>query len=136
MNSPSEDITDILLESDAGLDLVFGKSLFFSKEPDDKNTQDKVVTVYDTGGDEPVAQYFYEYPNVQIRIRGDKFKYKEAYSLLNSIKNELHGTNNKTINGARYVGIWASSDIISLGYDEENRPILTVNFRLQRTIAA
>ena len=134
MNSPSEDIKDILLESDAGLDLVFGTSLFYSKEPD-SGVVDKIVTIYDTGGDEPAANYTYEFPNIQVKIRGDVLKYKEAYSLLNDIKNELHGTHNKTINGARYVGIWASSDIISLGYDEENRPELTINFRMQRTTA-
>ena len=133
MNPPSEDIKDILLESDAGLDLVYGTSLFYSKEPDGTDIADKIVTVLDSGGDEPAVQYSYEYPSVQVRVRGDKFKYGDAYALINSIKNELHGTYNKTINGARYIGIWASSDILPLGYDEENRPIFTVNFRLHRT---
>lgn len=133
MNPPSEDIKDILLESDAGLDLTYGTNLFVNHEPDRVGIQNEVITIYDTGGAEPDTQHVYEYPTIMIRGRGDIRNYSSIYTLLESIKNELHGTANKTINSARYIGIWLSSDIFFVGYDERSRPILTINFRIQRT---
>jgi hypothetical protein len=59
--------------------------------------------------------------------------YATAYSTMNTIKGVLHKFNNQTINSTLYQGIWASSDIISLGYDENDRPTLTLNFRIHRT---
>lgn len=135
MNPPSEDMRDILLESDAGLDLVYATNLFVNLEPDRGGVLDKVVTIYDTGGAEPDTERTLEYPTVMIRGRGDIGNYGGIYTLLESIKNELHGTANKTINGARYIGIWLTSDIFFIGYDEKKRPIVTINLRIQRTTA-
>ena len=97
------------------------------------------VCIYDTGGLRPLicigGNEKYEEPTIQVRIRGDKGKYKQAYTLIQGIRDTLHGTYEYTINGARYILIWCTSDILFLNYDENRRPLLSVNFRTIRAQA-
>ena len=131
MNAPSEDIKD-LLEEPSSLGLAFKENLFVSEMP---GSPDGCVVVYDTGGDDADAGYLYDRPSVQIRVRGAKGGYKDAYALALAIKGELHGATDHEINSTRYVGMWATGDILSLGYDDNHRPLFSVNFRLHRTDA-
>jgi hypothetical protein len=127
MNAPSVDIKDFLVNAGIG---TFGTDLFVSKEPESPNA---CVTVYDTGGFDAEAAYTYDRPTVQVRVRGDKQDYSDAFTKAQSVRDELHGKYNETINGTRYVGIWIQGDIFTLGYDANDRPILAVNFRMHRT---
>ena len=130
MNSPSEDIKDILESSAVGLGLVFGTDLFVSRMPE---TPDQCVAVFDTGGEPPQPSFVYLKPTIQVRIRGAKTGYQTAYTLAESIRDALHDLTNETWNSTRYVGIWATSDIFFIGYDENDRPLFSVNFRIHRT---
>ena len=128
MNSSAEDMSSILASA---LSLVEGSVLFISREPD---SPDAVVTVFDTGGGEPSSgTENNEFPTIQVRVRGTVMDYETAYALIDSIKNVLHNLASQTINSTKYIGVWASSDIIPLGYDASDRPILTLNFRIHRT---
>lgn len=136
MNSPARDIKDILILSTSGLNLVFGTTLHVSREP---SSPDQVVTVFDTGGFPPEVligtdSRGMEKPTIQIRVRGNKKAYNLTYDLAEDIKDALHTLTNTTINGTKYVAIWLESDILFLGYDENDRPIFTLNFLLYRTI--
>jgi len=131
MQAPSVDIKDILVAT-SSLALTFGADLFVSEMPE---IPDECVCVYDTGGFEPEANFVYERPTVQVVVRGTKGDYVAAYNLIQSIRNTLHALANHTTNGARYIGIWCQSDIMSLGYDKNHRPMLSVNFRIHRTEA-
>ena len=131
MNAPSEDVKDIL-EGITSLALTFATDLFVSEMPAEP---DGCVCVYDTGGDDTEANYVYEKPTVQVRVRGAKGGYLTAHALAQSIRDTLNGEHDYTINGARYIGIWAVGDVLSVGYDDNHRPLLTVNFRLHRTNA-
>ena len=131
MNSPAFDIKDILAAT-SSLALTFATDLFISEMPD---IPDECVCVYDTGGYEPEANFVYERPTVQVLVRGSKGDYVTAHNLTQSIRDVLHGLANHTINAARYIGIWCESDIMSLGYDKNHRPMLSVNFRIHRTEA-
>lgn len=131
MNAPSEDVKDIL-EGITSLALTFTTDLFVSEMPAEP---DGCVCVYDTGGDPPQPDNVYKKPSVQVRVRGAKGGYLIAHALAQSIQDVLHGTANYTINGARYIGIWAVGDVLFVGYDDNHRPLLTANFRLHRTNA-
>jgi len=131
MNAPSMDIKD-LLDGESSLGLTFGTDLFVSEMPP---IPDLCVCVYDTGGEPPNPDYDYMKPTIQVRIRGDKGEYRAAYDLALSIQNFLNGMHNEEVNGTRYIGIWAEGDVFFIGYDENHRPELTVNFRLHRTTA-
>ncbi|MBW2030730.1 MAG: hypothetical protein JRJ31_16830 [Deltaproteobacteria bacterium] len=129
MNPPSEDIKDILEQSSVGVG-TFGTDLFIGREPDSPND---CVTIYDTGGQEPVMNYTYDYPTVQIRVRGSRMGYKAAWTKANSIKEALNGLTNETWNSTRYIQIEAMGDPLFLGYDKEQRPVFVINFSIQRT---
>lgn len=131
MNAPSEDVKDIL-EGTTSLALTFATDLFISEMPVEP---DECVCVYDTGGDDPEADYVYKRPTVQIRVRGAKGSYLIAHTLAQSIQDTLNGDSNHTIDGTRYIAIWAVGDILFVGYDDNHRPLLTANFRLHRTNA-
>ena len=128
MNAPSDDIKDIL-EGLSSLALTFATDLFVAKRPP---LPDQCVTVYDSGGYDPQAND-YERPTVQVIVRGLKGGYRTAYALAKSIKDELHEYANQTVNSTRYIAIYTQGDILSLGEDENGRPLLSVNFRIHRT---
>lgn len=129
MNSSAEDMSSILASAIASL--TENTNLFISREPSEP---DAVVSVFDTGGGEPSSgTENNEFPTIQVRVRGAKMDYETAYALIDSIKTVLHNLASQTINSTKYIGVWASSDIIPLGYDASDRPILTINFRIHRT---
>lgn len=133
MNSPSEDLKDILEASSAGTGLIFGTDLFVSHEPDGGGVADKVVTVYDTGGGQPDTKRNIKNPTVQVRVRGDVFGYQAGYSLAETVFDVLHTVLNTTVNSTRYIQIIATSDINFLGFDDNKRPMWTINFSIIRT---
>ena len=130
MKSPSEDIALILVDEGIG---TIGTDIFVSKEHE---TPDECISLFDTGGFPPESGFRYDYPTIQVRVRGKKGKYQATYNKADDIKAILNGKHNVTKNGTRYVGIWAMGDILSLGYDESDRPLLSVNFRIQRCEAS
>ena len=130
MNSPSEDVKDILENAGVG---TLANDLFVGKEPIADQTQDAVVTIYDTGGSAPEVAASIGHPSVMVRIRGAKGGYREAYTKAESVKTALHGLNNESWGSARYIQILAQSDILFNGFDEKDRPIFTINFSIQRT---
>ena len=132
MNPPSEDLKDILESSAAALGLTFGTDLFISKMPDNP---DICYCLYDYPGEPPEVNYEYDMPSVQVRIRGKKGGYRNAWLAAKDIRDVLHGIHNEEWNSARYIGIWCQSDILAVGYDDNNRPLLTVNFRIHRATA-
>lgn len=132
MNSSSVDIKDYLESSASATGLVFNTDLFISREPEEP---DAVVTIYDTTGEDAQANYVYKKPNIQVRIRSPRQDYITGYATAESIFDALHGLANITINSTRYIGIWAIGDINLIMWDENDRAILTVNFRIHRTTA-
>jgi hypothetical protein len=126
MNSPAKDIADKLQALVIG---TFGTNIFVSEEP--KNPND-CVTIYDTGGsgDAAFADIELYQPTIQVRVRNKT--YPLAYAKQEQIRDALIIPITFTINSAVYLGIWLQSDIISLGRDDNNRYILTANYRIER----
>lgn len=131
MNSPAVDISTILA-SVSSLGLTEATNLFINKMP---NKPDICVAVMDSPGDAPLPTIErYERPSVQILVRGKKNTgFANAYSTAENIKLQLHTYSNQTVGGTRYIGIWAETDILPLGNDDNDRPELSMNFRIHRT---
>jgi hypothetical protein len=125
MKAPSQDIAQII--QDASLH-TFGTDLFSNAQPSKPN---ECVSIYDTGGDSPEARYVYDRPTVQIRVRNNG--YAEAYATIAAIRAAVHGKNNLTVNGTRYIQILQQGDIIYVGTDDQERSELTLNFLIHRT---
>ncbi len=133
MNSPARHIATLLEASSVGLGLALGTDLFIAEELD---SPDSIVTVYNTGGFAPQSNYEYLKPTVQVRVRGAKNTSSEtSYTTAENIIDALHGVYEQTVSGTRYVQILALGDIFSLGKDENNRFIYTVNFEIHRVTA-
>jgi len=129
MNPASEDIKD-LLAAESSLALTFATNLFIAKMPIDP---DLCVSVNDTGGYDPEVDYVYDRPTVQIQVRGPKGDYIVGHELAQDIGETIHGVNNQTVNATRYIGIWREGDVIALGFDDNDRPLFSINFRIHRT---
>lgn len=127
MNSPAVDIATILETYSIG---TIGDDIHISALPD---KPDACISVYDTGGFAPQSSYKYDYPTVQVRIRGTIGGYVTGYSKAESIKNLLHDLHGQSWGVSWYIGVWAMSDILFLGHDDKNRPEFSVNFRIHRT---
>lgn len=131
MNSPAQDIKDMIDASDAALGLTFAVNLFVSEMPESPN---ECVCVYDTGGFDPAStDERYEYPTVEIMVRGERMEYTDGWSLAQDIKDVLHKLHNETWDSTRYIGIWCVGDVNHIGYDENQRPKFSINFRIHRT---
>jgi hypothetical protein len=130
MNAPSQDIKDMLESSVSGLNLTFATDLFISRMPE---SPDVCVALFDYSGLPPEPGYDYFYPSVQVRVRGNQGGYQAAWTVAESIRDFLRDIHDETWNSTKYVHIWCQGDILSLGQDENNRPIFSINFRIQRT---
>ena len=129
MNASSIDIKDMILA--VMPNLTFGKTLHIGREPALPNN---VVTIFDTPSSPPMLAYDrtkkYEYPSVQVRVRN--IDYRTGWDLAEDIKNYLHARGGETWNGTYYSIITCSSGLNMLGYDENDRVLITVNFEIQR----
>ena len=129
MKSPSEDIKTIL-DGISSLGLALAADLFVGELP---KSPDACVAIYDTGSMEPPnPTYTLEHPKIMIKVRGEKNGYQTSYALAKDIKAELLGLST-TVGSTRYLCIWVLSDILWLGYDDNRRPLWSINFRMQRT---
>ena len=130
MNPPSQDIKDILEAAD--LNLTFQSNLFIGSLP--AQAQDNCVVIYDTPGYSPDLTFNfgekYFRPSIQIMVRSRD--YQTGYSLINSIKNELHGIGHEVWNGTVYELIKCTQEPFLLSYDERNLVQFICNFDIQR----
>ena len=128
MNSAAIDIKT-MLEAESGLGLVFGTDLFVSYEP---ASPDNCVTIYDTGGGMPditLQNGQYNRDDIQIRVRNNN--YADAMNVIYSLVGILQG---KTyiVNNIFYALIRETIAPYHIGYDDNNRAIIVVNFQTQR----
>lgn len=128
MTSCSSDIKT-LLEADSSLALEFGTDLFIGELPE---TPNQCCTIVDTGGYETKIGPYYS-PTVQMLFRGDVGEYEETYSLAQAVTILLHEYSG-TPSGSTfyYTGIWSLGDPFFIGVDENERPLFSINFRIQR----
>ena len=132
MNASSVDIRDLLeaYGDSSGLDVEFADNLFVGREPE---APDNCVTIFDTPGYPPalgLTNQGYEYPSIQIRVRNRK--YVDGWSIIEGIKNALHGIAQETWNGTLYSLIYCSNGPALLDWDDKGRVRFIINFNIQR----
>lgn len=127
MNPQCEDIKDILVAE--GI-VASAATIHLSRMPE---TPDSVIAILDQSGMPPEDLIQYYKPKVQIIVRGARNSYETTWGTANDIYIGLHGYGAAEVNGTNYVGIWATSDIIPLGYDESDRPLFSLNFLIHRS---
>ncbi len=124
MTDVAEGAKDLLVTAGAG---TFGTDLFISREP---ATPDACITVFRSGGLEPNPKFLIDYPSLNIRVRGAKLGYQAAEVTCQLVKDTLLGISSQTINDDRWICVNMSGDPFFLGYDDNERPSFSLNFRL------
>lgn len=133
MGSPAGDIASYLESSAVNVGSIgaaSGWSINVSKFPD---SPDSVIGIFDTSGEDPTSNIDYRRPTIQVRVRGGREAYLAGYLKAEAIFNALDGLHGEIIGSYRYIGIWAMGDILFLSYDEKERPMFSMNFRIHRT---
>lgn len=90
------------------------------------DSPDQAIAILETGGEEPDIDY--TFPDFQIMVRGQKFEYDVAKAKMDAVYTALH---NATVSG--YIYIFAKAPSFPIGYDENERPILSINFKTMKT---
>lgn len=128
MGSPAEDIGAILALDSLG---TLGTDIFIGKEPEVNILS---ITVYDTGGFQPNPAWLREEPTVQCMVKGLPGAYSTAWAKAQAIKDSLLGRPPTTVDTINYIYFVQVGDIISLGRDEKERPIIVSNWHLAREL--
>lgn len=126
--NPLEHLADLLVAASVGARAAqSGWGIFAGKAP---LTPDTVITLYNTGGLVPNPKWLLDYPSIQAIIRGAKSGGAATYDKAREVRDTLLGCDSQTINGERLVAINMVGDIATLGFDDNNREMYSVNFSL------
>ena len=129
-NAPSIDVKDELVTAGIGIFAASsGWGIYVSKMP---SSPDQTITIFDRGGADPNPRFLLDNSSVQIIVRGSVNDYVATYVKSQEIKDHLLGLGDVTLNGTRYVGFWQQGDIIHVGYDDNDRPLFSLNWRIVR----
>lgn len=116
-----------------------GTEIHLSYRPD---KPDVVLTVYETGGMPPVramrsspGQAVVERPRVQLVMRGAPYDYQTARTKMHAVMLQLDGLGDRTINGCRYLWLAAVQSPYLMGRDEDNRPLVGLNFDVVKELS-
>jgi len=125
MNPISADIGSIL--ADEGV-ATPGVNLFAGPE---QESDQVTVSITETGGDAN-PKWLRDDTTIQTRIRGLRNDYQSALSKAQEVKDTLLGVYPLEIGGTHYVRFIIQSDIAYVGQDENQRPLLTINWIVTR----
>lgn len=128
--SPAHDLARYLVSQ--GVGALGGTAQWAISIAAEAEVPDDVVTLYDTGGLEPdTDELDLTRPSVQVRVRSKD--YPGAYSKQLAIRDLLTLPNRITVSGGSvFLLVAMSSDIMSIGRDDNGRHVLTANYRTVR----
>jgi len=116
--------------------VTLGKAVMRDDEPD------TVAVLYETGGaaseyaystSTGSAQVVYESPNIQCLSRSTD--YQTARNAAETVYTALDGLAGVTLNGVKYLSIGAVQPPFSIGRDEKERYLVSVNFRVKKLVS-
>lgn len=105
-------------------------------------TPDSQIALFDTGGSNPNTKFMLDFVHIQAIIRAGAHDYQIGHAKATEVKDALLGIDSQSvavgIESIRVDGITMLSDIAFLRYDESERPLFSVNFRMlqERAVSA
>ena len=121
-------IKDVLVGAGVGtFAATTGWGIYIAREPP---APDTTITIYNTGGADPNPAWLLDFPTVQVRVRGARLGYQAAFAKVVEVKDFLLGRASGLVGTDQLDAVNQSSDILDLGFDDSNRPVIVVNFRL------
>ena len=128
-----DDVADVLSSGGVG---TVGTSLFKGALP---STPDAVVALFETGGPGPIhamakgpGTALVERPHVQVLVRDAR---ADAAKKTAQDANELLDALERTINGVKYLSVYAIQAPFFLTRDETGRVVYAVNYEVLRVPA-
>ena len=107
-----------------------GWSMHIGRMPDDRQIPDTALAVRLSGGEPSNPKWLLDFPNVQVTIRGAANGYQAAYDKAIEVHDVLIGLVAQDVVGGRIDSVTGIGYINALGFDSNERPEFTVNFRL------
>jgi hypothetical protein len=129
MASPAIAAKSILVDASAGEDTPTADwSIHVSKMP---ASPARAIAIFDTGGtnEGPHPSLLLDYRTFQVQVRGNVSDYALAYARCALIKDVLLGMTAQTVMSDRWNGVTMMGDITFLHRDENDMPVLVMNFR-------
>ena len=131
MNAPSKDILDLLV-ANVTFSYTAATNIFYNRTPPSPSN---CVVVTDLEGEQPLLQLSpdqgsYHIPAITVSVRNTN--HNTAYVEASAIMGYLHGLKGVTQGGAFYVIITAMGEPHLLQYDDNDRAVVIVNYRIQR----
>lgn len=131
-----DDICDLLSSGGTTSD---GTALFAGLM---EETPERAVCVYETGGQRPylamtgtVGRVVAERPRIQVVARGAQMDYTTARLKINDCYRLLHNVGDRQINGVSYLWIAAVQSPFPMGKDENQRPLVAMNFDVVKAMS-
>ncbi len=90
----------------------------------------RMIVLYDTGGQNPNPRWLLDFKTFQALIRGDKDGYSAAYAKALEVQDALLGLEPQDVGPNHWSGVTGAGDIAFLRYDDKSRPLFSVNFRV------
>ncbi len=133
MNQVTEDMKNLLVSASVGsFGASTGWTINVGVEPVKPTT---AITLYDTGGSQPG----YTFDNSIEPVRGDQFQirvrskdYKDGYAKILECVKVLAQVGMFSVSNVLYHNIFQMSEIASIGQNESNQFIWTVNMKVVR----
>lgn len=124
MSSPAEGAASLLTSAGiatSGWEIKVGRLV---------DKPDKLIVMMDTPGQNPNPKWLLSYPFIQAIVRGPKDGYGAGWAKAKEVQDVLLGLEPQDVNGDRWSGVTGVGDISFVRYDDNNRPLFSVNFRL------
>lgn len=134
MRSPAHDIA-LHIASVPGIGTFGGATGWTISVATEASSPDTTITVYDTGGEGPdTDELDIERQSIQVRVRSGKQSgaYQAAYDKQHAIRAALINLSGVVMDGSRYLGIVMMSEILTIGRDDNDRFLMTANYRVIR----
>lgn len=128
MNNPTVGTKNLLVAAGVGTyGATSGWGIFLGKLP---TAPDTAIAITSSSGSPSNPKYLIDYPSVQVLVRGAKNGYEAAYDKALAVQNALLGLPSQTVNGDLWVQVNQIGSIAEMGFDDNNRPLVSVNFAL------
>lgn len=128
MSSPAETAKDVL--NSAGVGAISGSTGWQIKVGRLVDPPNTIIALFDTGGSNPWPSMLIDFVSIQALIRGEKDRYDTAWAKAKEVKDALLGLPPQDLNTNHWTSVTGIGDIAFLRYDDSNRPLFSVNFRI------
>lgn len=124
--SPADQIADLLPNT-----IVTASPLWTLKIGQLTAEPNRVIVFTDTGGLAPDPKWKLDFVMVQVIVRADPDDYTAGWQKARQIRDYLLGITPQTlVSGDRIDGIICRGDVGLISYDDQKRPLFSVNFQI------